>query len=270
MARHLWSATSVVLLPLAASAAVIDFSGVDVSSPSVRTYPGPGGGVYYNGSDLAGGFSADGAFFDNRFTDWGGGFTSWNGWSWSTTADTATPGLANEFSAWVGTPLGRPHGVAYGNGASLRLPAGLDTPLSARIANTTYTALALRDGDAFSRKFGGADGTLPDVFGVDFIGRDSLGSVVGTQRVVLADYRAEDSSGDWILGDWLVVDLSLLGSGIVSLELAFFSTDSGIFGVNTPTYLALDSLSAVPEPAAAASLIGLGAWLLTLRRKLRS
>jgi hypothetical protein len=42
------------------------------------------------------------------------------------------------------------------------------------------------------------------------------------------------------------------------------SSDVGAFGVNTPTYVALDNLVAVPEPAAL-GVIGIG-LLIGLRR----
>ena len=50
---------------------------------------------YYNGSDFAGGFTTGGATFANSFTDFGGGFFGWDGWSVSNHTDTETPGFGN-------------------------------------------------------------------------------------------------------------------------------------------------------------------------------
>ena len=47
-------------------------------------------GGYWNGSDSSGGFTSQGAFFNNSFTDWGGGYTSWGGWALSNVSDTTT------------------------------------------------------------------------------------------------------------------------------------------------------------------------------------
>ncbi len=62
-----------------ARAVTVDFE--DVSLPS---------GGYYNGSDLAGGFTSRGVFFPNTFTDWGYGITSWDNWACSSTTDATT------------------------------------------------------------------------------------------------------------------------------------------------------------------------------------
>jgi hypothetical protein len=251
----------------AARAATITLSGVNLSTPPAQDYSGPGGGVFYNGSDNAGGFTAGGAFFRNSFTDWGGGFTSWTGWSYSTTSDTTTPGFLNQYSAFVTTSNGRPYAVGYGSGTRIDLPSGLDTPLSVTVANTTYAVLSMQDGDSFAKKFGGASGDDPDYFYVDFTGLDSNNTVLGSVRFYLADFRFADNSLDYIISDWTTVDLTSLGSGIHALTLNFGSSDTGMWGINTPTYIALDSLSIVPEPGTYATLAALVALAFTMIRR---
>ncbi len=68
-------------------------------------------------------------------------------------------------------------------------------------------------------------------------------------EVYLADYRFADSQQDFIRDDWLLLDLRSLGT-IRSLRFDIESSDVGNFGINTPTYFALDNItiSAVPEP----------------------
>jgi hypothetical protein len=251
----------------AARAATITLSGVNLSTPPAQVYSGPGGGVFYNGSDNAGGFTAGGAFFRNEFTDWGEWGTSWTGWSYSTTSDTTTPGFVNQYSAFVNTGNNRPYAVGYGSGARIDLPSGLDTPLSVTVANTTYAALSMRNGDSFAKKFGGASGNDPDYFYVDFTGLDSNNTVLGSVRFYLADFRFADNSLDYIISDWTTVDLTSLGSGIHALTLKFGSSDTGDWGINTPTYIALDSLSVVPEPGTYATLAALVALASTMIRR---
>ena len=68
-----------------ASAGVVDLEDLPLAPES-----------FYNGADEAGGFTSGGAFFNNTFTDFGGGFTGWSGWSYSNITDNTTPGFANQ------------------------------------------------------------------------------------------------------------------------------------------------------------------------------
>ena len=79
------------------------------------------------------------------------------------------------------------------------------------------------------------------------------------------------ANGNSILQDWTFVDLK--GSGIEDADLIgleFRSSDVGMFGINTPTYVAVDDivLVAVPEPAISMGLLLLGLSLSTGRRRM--
>lgn len=204
----------------------------------------PGG--FYNGSDLAGPFTIDGATFYNDFTDFGGG-CCWNGWSVSNHTDTTTPGFTNEFSAFTGGGFGgsSQYGVMFSDSADITL-ATPETVSGAYFTNTTFAALSMLNGDAFAKQFGGASGTDPDWFNITIEG--VLNSVVtGSEVFYLADYRFADSIDDYIIDQWTWIDLS--GLGVVDeLRFTFGSSDLGSFGINTPTYAAMDMLVAVPEP----------------------
>ena len=265
-------ACALAVAPL--GAAVIDFSDVPLTGPAVATYAGPGGGVYYNGSDGAGSFASGGASFNNNFTDWGYGFTSWANFAYSTTSDTTTSGYVNEYSAYSSGNSGA-YGIAY---FSAYDPAPRITfaqavaPQSVLLTNTTYAALDMLSGaSGFSKKFGGATGDDPDWFRVTFTGYDASSAVTGTVVFYLADFRFSDNSLDYIVDDWTSVDLSGLGSGVRAIELSFASSDVGMFGINTPTYVAFDNLAytPVPEPSAFAGFAGLGALAFALRRRPR-
>ncbi len=124
------------------------------------------------------------------------------------------------------------------------------TGTGALITNTTYAALSMRNGDQFAKKFGGADGNDADFFKLIISGY-SGGIATGNEvEFFLADYRFGDNSQDYILDDWTFVDFSALGTAD-EVRFDFASSDTGMFGINTPKYFALDNLTAVPEPSAA-------------------
>jgi hypothetical protein len=235
------------------------------------TLPGPNS--FYNGSDLAGGFTSRGAFFNNNYNTT---FQSWSGWSYSNVADVTTPGFVNQYAAYHlpsgggdGSPI---FGVAYNfavGDAQITLPAGR-RPLSARITNTTYAALSMRDGDSFAKRFGGPTGNDPDFFLLTIQGRDAGHAITGTVEFYLADYRFSNNALDYIVSNWTTVDLSSLPEQTVALTFALTSSDVGPFGMNTPAYFALDNLqvTAIPEPGGLAVLGLLAAtpWVLRRRR----
>ncbi|MEM7626649.1 MAG: DUF4465 domain-containing protein [Planctomycetota bacterium] len=233
--------------------------------------------MFFNGGPATNtdGWSSGGAFFSNSFTD-AGSFTFWSGGSYSNVNDPVTPGFGNQYAAFPGVDATPDEPVDAGIYAILdpsptsfiNLPAG-QTIQSARVANTTYAALSVRDGDSFAKAFGGPSGDDPDLFTVTFIGHEATGGggdVTGEVEFALADYRFTDNTQDFIVDDWALVDLTALGEAR-SISFEFFSTDTGQFGINTPTYVALDDLVLVPEPATGLLWLGLAAGLA---RRMRS
>ena len=114
----------------------------------------------------------------------------------------------------------------------------------------------MRDGDDFAKQFGGAGGDDPDFFSVTFTGWDDInlgGSSIGSVEFFLADYRFADNNLDYIVDQWMEVNLNSLSSAR-SIEISFDSSDVGMFGTNTPLYVAVDnvtySAASVPEPEA--------------------
>ena len=226
---------------------------------------------FYNGSDGAGGFTSRGAFFNNAFTDFGGGFVAWSGWSYSNITDNSTPGFGNQYSAitGVGGQGSGNYAVAFASTpgkARIELPASM-FPESLLVTNTTYAYLSMLDGDQFAKQFGGETGDDPDYFLLTITGLDSTGGPAGSVDVYLADYRFEDNVRDYLLDAWTTVDLSTL-HGATALSFGLDSTDVGQFGINTPVYFAIDNLVVVPEPTTLI-LIGLGAGTALRRRPWR-
>jgi hypothetical protein len=239
---------------LFAPAASHAFNDLPMVVPPALTYGGPGGGLYYDGSDLAGGFRAGPAWFSNDYnTAWG----SWAGWAWSTTSDSTTPGWGNQYSAIAG-PLaaGVPYAVAY-TPASIIFDAGWHQPQSLTLTNTTYTALSMLHGDGFSKQFGGPDGSDPDWLLLTITAYAADNAVLATIEHYLADYRAADPADDYVLTAWHTVDLTPLGDGVSRLGFGLTSSDNGLWGMNTPAYFAVGTLVVVPEPQTVALIIGL-------------
>lgn len=201
---------------------------------------------FWNGSDASGGLTLSNATFNNAFTDWGGGFTSWSGFAFSNVTDTAATGLGNQYSAMVTSfpePLNVYAVAFYSSDSEDDTKIEFDrkvTLVSMKVTNTTYAHHSMREGDGFSKKFGGIDGTDPDWF---LLTIDGYNNGVKTQSLdfYLADFRSENSSQDYIRDNWTNVNLSSLGS-VDKIMLKLTSSDNGDYGMNTPAFVALDDL----------------------------
>jgi Domain of unknown function (DUF4465) len=245
----------------------------------------PAANTFYNGNPgnppintpVDGTFTSGSATFVNTFTrlDFGSGpFDTWEGWSYSNVTDQTTAGFGNQYSAWNpttgGGTEGSPNfGISFGAGAWVQLPEGSQF-LSVDLTNSTYAGLSMLNGDAFSKKFGGATGADPDFFQLKVTGRHGgpTGSIVYETDFYLADYRFSDSADDYIVDTWTTLNLSVHGAAD-TLEFGYASSDVGTFGINTPLYFAADNFHAtsVPEPSAWFVLM-IGAILLARRTRI--
>ncbi|MGB1129638.1 MAG: DUF4465 domain-containing protein, partial [Haloferula sp.] len=190
----------------------------------------------------------------------------------SNTTDTTTPGFGNQYSAFTGSGVGGSsnYSVGYmsaftGDNPTTEFGGTIDLGFGggAWLTNTTYAALAMRDGDAFTEKFGGASGNDEDWFLLTIEGFNGVSST-GIIEFYLADYRFSDNSMDYIIDEWTFVDFSSLGE-VDRLEFRLDSSDVGEFGINTPTYFAMDNLT-IPEPSIAILTLLAGSCLLRRKR----
>lgn len=226
-------------------------------------------------------YSTDGFQFGNRYAYSGSGSGSydyWSGWSWSNVVDTSDGSYLNQYASWPGggsggngeSAAGQAYAVGYGDNAWFNIPDGLRID-SVDLANTTYAALTMRDGINGGKRFGGTNGTDPDWFAVTlngFDGRDAEANLVATRTFYLADFRFEDSSLDYVLDQWETVSLVDFDQAR-QIRLEFSGSDVGAFGLNTPTYVALDQLqfTAVPEPVSTGVLWAIGCSVALVRRR---
>lgn len=206
---------------------------------------------YDNGSAGAGDFQFGFLFLSNYYDNmWG----SWNGFSVSNITDNSTAGWGNQYSAFTGNGLNSTnYGIYYPEG-SISIGNLVDVDLvidSFFVTNTTYAAISMRDGDAFSKQFGsiyGPDGTTPDgTNGEDYfrlwvIGESYDGLQKDSVEVLLADYRFSDNSQDYILDSWQKVDLTGIGFPVSVVRFRLESSDNGAWGMNTPAYFAIDNI----------------------------
>jgi hypothetical protein len=259
------------LLPALAQGQVITFEDLSLGANS-----------YQNGSGMTGGgFTSGGVRFSNHYeVDPTYGYPYWYGWAYSNKTDKTTPDYTNEFSSITGGGYGgsAKYALAYQD-QLFAAPPTITLPRDSTVAgayftNTTYDYYTVRDGNAFSRKFGrsvdGAGHTVsetdaPDWFKVTIIGKDSGGVETGSVDFFLADYQFDNHAQDYVVNNWTWVNLSDLHDNVRTLEFTFSSTDNDdIWGMNTPAFVAMDNLTIVPEPAAwllaAGALIMLWLW----------
>jgi len=251
-------ALSLTLLANSGHSSVVGFEDLTLTSQS-----------YWNGSSGAGSFTSGGVTFPNSYnSSWG----SWSGFAYSNVQNSTTPGWGNQYAAWPGggaegslnyvvgyQPSSAPWAISLAGSRNFHGRGLL-------VANTTYTALDMREGSGFSKKFGGISGHDPDWLRLTIRGRLG-GTETGAVDFYLADYRFADSTQDTIVNSWAFVDLTSLGT-VDELRFALDSSDHGAWGMNTPAYFAMDNLGAVPEPSAA-SLVFTAALVLTAVRKYR-
>lgn len=200
---------------------------------------------YYNGSDGAGLFVSAGVEFNNFYDDTYGPY--WEGFAYSNTTDTTTPGFTNQYSVIAGLGAGASsiYGVGYVGfyGVVPTITFAEEVHLDrVSITNTTYAYLAMLDGAPPAKKFGGDNGGDPDWYLLTITGKNANDEVTDVIDFYLADFRFGDNAQDYIVDSWAEVDLSGLGA-VKSVEFSVSSSDVGDFGINTPTYYAIDDIA---------------------------
>lgn len=195
---------------------------------------------YYNGSDGKGEFTSGNFRF---FTDYTADLDSWSGFAVSNKTDMTTVGYANQYSAITGKGVSGSanYGVAYPNPVSI--VTFKDTIVSGLyVTNSTYAYLSMKNGDSFSKKFGGESGNDPDWLLLTIEGFDSDNKPTGKVYFNLADFAYSTNTNDYIVNTWEWVNLSKLGR-ISKLKFSLRSSDNGAWGMNTPGYFCIDNLN---------------------------
>lgn len=276
------SHTFLSLLTLAAAlqthALTVDFEGFNLPEDTFNNGPVPEGDVTETenpfGPDSGLLITTEGAWVDstgielansfNRLENPPGtlSYTYWSGIGLSNTVDTTTPGLANESSSYAGGGAGfsgavfpgAPYGIFFAGRDAVFFPEGV-APQGLYVTNNTYAALAMRDGDAFSKKF-----EQGDWFQLTITGMDAEGETSGEAIFFLADFRSSNTDNHYILDEWAWVDLRHFHHTTRRLEFSFYSSDVGEFGINTPEYVAVDNITGTAAALHDSQPISKGGW----------
>lgn len=111
------------------------------------------------------------------------------------------------------------------------------------VCNTTYSYLAMKDGNGIAHALKDDNGW----FKVVFVAMDKNCKPTGkTVSYYLANFDAsktkESGLDNEIRTGWNKVDLSSLGDNVCTVAIDFEGSDVGAYGINTPAYVALDDL----------------------------
>ncbi len=160
---------------------------------------------------------------------------TWYGFALSQMNDMDTPGYENQYSVYA---LNNPDGNKFAVGFistwdSDTIEISFSQPvkdLSFDIANTTYAALIMKNGDGtWAKKF--TDNT--DLFKLSILAISSGGKETATINL---------GEGTKITNAWNLIRFS--SEGITKLKFTLSTTDIGKYGANTPFYFCLDNLNA--------------------------
>ncbi|MCC6370992.1 MAG: DUF4465 domain-containing protein [Bacteroidia bacterium] len=203
-------------------------------------------------------FQTAGAVFNYEWDNSFGGF--WAGGSaYTNKQDSSTGTFANLYG--VKALKGYTNSVNYvvaQQGAIVKLKSPYDKVEGFYITNTTYAYKVIKNGNAFSRKFGDTTGTksgttipqgaYPDYFKVTAKGYKNGSMKPDSAVFYLADYRFANNTQDYVINTWEWFNTAALGS-IDSVQFFMYSSDVGSFGMNTPAFFALDNFStSAPNP----------------------
>ena len=205
---------------------------------------------FYNGAPDGGEIVSGNLIFNNSYNS---EYDSWAGFAYSNMTDLDTHDWTNQYSAMsAGEANGSIFGVSYVDAFASEPPTisvdtdqtgGAVTIEGAWITNTVYTYFTMFEGNDYAKKFGGEDEQDADWLLLTVTGMDASGEATGSLEFYLADFRSDNDEEDYIINDWTWVDFSSLGP-VESVNFAITSSDVGEYGINTPTYFAIDQITA--------------------------
>lgn len=198
---------------------------------------------YWNGSDGGTGFESGNAWFPVYWDDTWGEY--WEGFAYTSHLLVSGEGLETQYISNAGSGANRSkqyavfyHGFYGTDTMTFRIP---ETVTKLSVSNTVFSAIAMRDGDDFTKKFGGEDGLDPDWFSLIIEGISEDGDSRGTVQVYLADFTKPGTDEDYISNGWTPVPLDMMGV-IKKLVFSFESSDTTAGWINVPAYVCIDNI----------------------------
>lgn len=206
---------------------LVDFEDINIEKES-----------FWNGSDGTGSFkNGNKIFFNSYYSDW----DTYSGFALSNIIDTFNYSDHTKYSSYPSGGANESKNYAVAHQFEKITITFKDTikgeePVYVMLANTTYTALAIKFGYGYTKKYGGYSSDDPDWLKISILGYPTWGGVSGPIDFYLADFRFDDNSKDYITKSWHYVDLSSLGK-VKRIEFQISSSD-----IATPLYFCLDNL----------------------------
>lgn len=197
---------------------------------------------FLNGSNGQTEFESGHCIFPTNYSTDFGGFWA-GGWAISNMTDTQTGDFTNLYSAKPGIGQGMSENYAVGQQGAKVYNTTFSSSIFSEIylTNSTYAYEVIKNGNDFSKKFGGETGDDPDYFRLIIEGWYE-GELMDEQvEFYLADYRFEDNAMDYIVDDWTIVNIGTLGIAD-SIRFTLESTDTGDNGINTPLFFCMDNV----------------------------
>ena len=232
-------------------------------------------GVYVEGETLMGTFEdnylADESFFNGDNADdefytgsyafqvgnaiWPGSTISfWYGYALSNQTSTEYKVLDDQYHAITGGGMeSKNFAIAYPNGYGVLVTNKEegDTIPGMYVTNTAYAYSSMTEGDGYARAF-----RKGDYLKVTATGTTATGTTASTD-FYLGDAQAEQAADRYVLNTWEWIDLRPLGK-VKKVTFTFTGTDVGTYGLNTPTYFAIDNFGSMPIAAEAEKTVNLG------------
>lgn len=198
----------------------------------------------------------DGHFYSGSFAFYYGGMPDYNFWyGYAPTNETSSEytGLDDQFRSAVGGGYNSSNfAVAYPQGENIEpvgFTGGVEIP-GFYVTNSAYAYSSMTNGDGWAKKF-----EKGDWFKLKARITSHDGTTTDNDIFYLADLRDENAAEHYIVKDWEYVDLSQFGK-IKSITFTFESSDTGTYGINTPTYLCIDNFGAGPDAEEMALTVG--------------
>lgn len=171
--------------------------------------------------------------------------SAWSGTTYSNKTNKDIPGgIAEQWTAITGTGAAKSpnYGVLYTFEAVDINNTGKPAVIKGiRVTNNTWAVTLMKNGDAYTKKFGGNTGNDPDWFKLTIKGYNER-THTGDVEFYLADFRFKDKSKDYIVEDWRYIDLTSLGK-VTKLTFSLSSSDNQGGYMQTPAYLCIDNLN---------------------------